>query len=72
MYANQALAAEQHRNSPVKPPFPKMPSFLASAMIFSFMGYQDYIKELNKRLSHKSRRYYLAHHKIINGFATEW
>ena len=71
MYANQALA-ESHRKNPVRPPLPKMPSFIATAVIFSFLGHQDYIKELNRRLSHKSRRYYLSHKEIINGFATEW
>ena len=70
-YANQALT-ESHRKNPVRPPLPKMPSFIATAIIFSFLGHQDYIKELVRRLSHTSRRYYLSHKEIINGFVTEW
>ena len=61
-----------NKKNPVRPPLPKMPSFIATAIIYSFMGHQDYVKELNRRLSNKSRRYYLAHMNIINGFATQW
>ena len=55
-----------------KPPFPHLPSFIISAIILSFFGCQDYVKDVMQRLSKKTRGYYIAHKDKINSFAVQF
>ena len=55
-----------------QPPFGKLPSFLVSAVICSYLGHQDFIKDLMQRLSKRARGYYIGHKEIVNAFAVEY
>ena len=50
-------------------PFPRLPSFLPAAIILSFYGTRDSVKELLMRLNHRSRAYFKKHKTNIAAFA---
>ena len=55
-----------------QPPFGGLPSFLVSAVVCSYLGHQDYVKDLMQRLSKRARGYYIGHKKMMNAFAAEY
>ena len=58
--------------SKLKPPFTKMPSFHIAALVCSFYGYSDEVKDLHRQLSRNNRIYYLSHQSILNDFIIHW
>ena len=45
----------------IRVPFPGLPSFLASANIMAYFGYEDEIQHVLNRLNRNSRTYYICH-----------
>ena len=52
----------------VLPPFPKLPSFVASAMILSYLNDKDVVSALMNLLSKKTAEYLIGHDSILKNF----
>ena len=50
----------------VKPPFPNLPSFMASAIVLSYLYYKSDVDQLLIRLSKNSRNYGVKHKDFIS------
>ena len=51
---------------PLQPPFPALQSFNASALILSYIDYQENVEPLLNSLSHNPRAYYVKHKDILD------
>ena len=56
----------------IRVPFPGVPSFLASANIMSYFGYEDEIRHVLSRLNRNSRTYYICHEDLVAAFLAPW
>ena len=52
----------------VLPPFPKLPSLLASAIILSYFNGKDIVGALMNLLSKKTAQYLVGHNTILKDF----
>ena len=55
-----------------RPPFPGLPSYNATALILAFTGYADEVKDLLKKLSHRTAIYFETHQPILKGVLLNW
>ena len=56
----------------VSTPFPGLKSFLSAAVIFSYLGYEDEIIALLRRLSKNTGLYQLKHQGSLNPFLVKF
>ena len=59
--SEKKLMQEKYKSMKIRVPFPGVPSFLASANIMSYFGYEDEIRHVLSRLNRNSRTYYICH-----------
>ena len=52
----------------VEPPFPKLPSFMASAIVLSYLYYKCDVDKLLNRLSKNTGNYRVKHKDLISSF----
>ena len=62
----------QEKLSKVKPPFPNLAIFNVTAVVLALFGFDDEVKELLWKLSHKSRKYFAGHKEILGSFIIPW
>ena len=72
MLSEKKIKEEKFRNMKIKTPFPKLPSFHSSAVIISYLGYEDEIHVILQSISRNTYSYYICHRKFISAFLTPW
>ena len=66
------MMQEKYKSMKVKAPFPQLPSFLASAYIMSYFGFEDEIEHMLSRINKNSRIYYICHKDLVSQFLVPW
>ena len=72
MLSEKKIKEEKARSRKIKAPFPGMPSFIACAVVLSYVGFEDEVIHLLKQLCLNTSSYSILHISQINGFLARW
>ena len=72
MLSEKKMKEEKARSRKIKAPFSGMPSFIACAVVLSYVGFEDEVMHLLKQLCLNTSSYAILHKSQINGFLARW